>query len=143
MDRIRHIACLLILFLVSCKEAQQYEKSVRIEPRWAGQYVLNDAEQNSRLKSLRYILSPDGSAERHLLSKSSRWADFRLEEILRGRWSSGEQSIEIHLSDGNETISISFDSISTRMNPRDSSQLDTFWMDTERPQISLKRIASF
>ncbi len=134
---------MLIVLLASCKEAEKYEKSETVEPKWAGQYVLLDSHQPSRLQSLRYILSPDGGAERHLLSKSNRWAEFRLEEIRRGRWSSGESSIQVRFKDGNQMIIESFDSIATRVNPRDSSLLDTFWIDVKQPGKSLKRIASF
>ena len=143
MNRVRIAISMLMILLVSCKEAGKYEKSERIEPKWAGQYILNDSREDSRLQSLRYILSPDGSAERHLLRKSNRWADFRLEEILRGQWSSGEQSIKVRLKDGKEILTETFDSIKIQINPRDTSRIDTFWIDTTRPEKSLKRIATF
>ena len=100
MNRVRIAIGMLMILLVSCREAGKYEKPETIEPKWAGQYILNDSGEPSRLQSLRYILSPDGSAERHLLRKSNRWADFRLEVILRGQWSSGEQSINIRKAGG-------------------------------------------
>lgn len=140
---IRGSLLLAILLQGSCREAEKYEKTEAIETRWAGQYVLSGPEAGSRLRSLRYILSPDGAAERHLLTKSNRWSDFQLEEILRGQWSSGDRFIRIRFTDGSERITETFDSISVRANPRDSTRLDTFWIQREAPERSLKRIAAF
>lgn len=140
---IRGSLFLAILLAGGCREAEKYKKPEAVEKRWAGQYVLSGPEGGSRLRSLRYILSPDGAAERHLLTKSNRWSDFQLEEILRGKWSSGDWFIRVRFTDRGKQFIETFDSISVKPNPRDSTRLDTFWIQREAPERSLKRIAAF
>lgn len=129
------LICFLSIALSACKS----EKELIISPyvkKYAGQYVVENEGVRSRTSSERYILTPNGQAERHKLEKSGGYGEFRIEELLRGSWTASDSLIEVEL----DTDSESFE---RRVVRRDSLPPDTLWIHESVPGRSLRQLVRF
>ncbi|SFR52570.1 hypothetical protein SAMN04490243_2607 [Robiginitalea myxolifaciens] len=142
------LLCLLLSPLQSCKEAEVYQKSGTVDPKNAGHYVEGVDGERNRLTSIRYLLTPDGKAEQHTLERDSRWSDYQLEAIRRGRWYNGDSTLTVIL-ENEMTPEKNRDSVlqsyTQRLRPseRDSTLIDTLWAAQEESGKFLRLISRF
>lgn len=139
---------LIITQLQSCKETEVYQKSGTVDPKNAGHYVEGVDGERNRLTSIRYLLTPDGKAEQHTLERDSRWSDYQLEAIRRGRWYNGDSTLMVIL-EGEAAQPESRDSVMQsyirllRPSQRDSTVIDTLWAAEEESGKFLRLISRF
>lgn len=137
-----------LLIFLSCKEAEVYQKSGTVDIRNAGHYVEEAQGKRNRLSSVRYLLTPDGKAEQHTLERGSRWSDYQLQEIRRGRWYNSDSTLMVIL-ESDKSSSKARDSIATAFDlqlvpsQRDSAAVDTLWAEQGPSNKYLRLISRF
>ena len=138
------LGLLLLLFFIACKsDPPKYKKSTPVQTLHAGQYIIEQEGQGSKYRSERYVLSPDGTAEWHVLKKNGRYGDFYLDQIYRGEWEGMKDSISVRFEGGTEKRTEVYDSILIRPDTGREGSNDTLWISRLAPGRALKRIAAF
>lgn len=137
-----------LLIFLSCKEAEVYQKSGTVDIRNAGHYLEETQGKRNRLSSVRYLLTPDGKAEQHTLERGSRWSDYQLQEIRRGRWYNSDSTLMVIL-ESDKSSSTPRDSVKTAFDlhlvpsQQDSSAVDTIWSAQGQSSKYLRLISRF
>ena len=140
----RAVAALLFgcLCLVSCKEEEKPLAENPFTARYAGQYLVREEGNTSRTESYRYVLSRSGQAERHRLIRNSRFAEFRLDSIVRGTWNADAGSIDIRLEPESGSRTERY-RLGLQPSQKDSTRSDSIWADQSREGRSIIRLIAF